>query len=81
MMRVKKEKNRRFKQLEGKGWLEGWEEEEDRVLKLEAESLEDLDRLEGAGVLPGYKQERKVPKKEKFVGGARNFELGEFKKA
>lgn len=80
MLQVKKEKNRKFKQLESKGWLDGWQEEEDRVLKLEAYSLEDLDRLESAEILPEYKKNPKVPKQERYISTKKEFELGDFKR-
>ena len=78
MLTLKKDRNMRFRQLEGKGWLDGWEEEEDRVLQLEAYSLEDLDKLEEADLLPRYKTDPVIPKMHKFQPSNKEFVVGNF---
>lgn len=79
ILELKKRWGIKFKELESRGWLKGWAEEDDPVLKFEAWTLSDLDKLEDEGMI-GEKQEKLAKKKRKFVTGSKEFVLADFKK-
>jgi len=59
--------------------LDGWEDPDDPVLRFEAWTLSDLDRLEKEGLLEPNKESLNR-KTKKFVTGNKKFALADFKK-
>ena len=85
MIKNKKKYGIIYHDLEAKGFLDGWYEEyikEDKVLKFEAYTLEDLERLHKEGMLANTPEETEKniqKKKSRFIRGDRDFVLEQFK--
>lgn len=88
LLKYKKKYGISLKKWEEKGWMDGWMDEynkKDETLTFEVYNVNDLEMLYKEGLLGGkteeqkqMQEERAKKRKNKFVGGSREFVLKQF---